>query len=183
MDKFQVAKNKIVEVVSHSEKYEDPGHSLNTLHWVLKLNPDADEIVQLAALAHDIERGIENRLTVDMFETYKAYKGAHAIKAAELASGIISDAGYSDQDAMRLFAIIKDAETGSDDPDVNLIMDADSISFFDYIIEYYFKAKDAERTKKKMWFAYDRASNRSKKIIDGILESKPFFQKLFKERN
>lgn len=181
MDKFQIAKDKIAEVVSHSEKEEDPKHSLNTLYWILELKPDAGEILQLAALAHDIERGMPIRMTMDTFETYEAYKDAHATKAAEMASQIARDSGYSEQDADRLFAIIKDAETGNDDPDVNLLMDADSISFFDYNIEFYFKAKDEQRLKKKMHFAYDRASDKAKKIIDRILESKPFFKKLFEE--
>ncbi len=35
---------------------EDPRHAENTLDWLLKLKPDADEALQIAALGHDIER-------------------------------------------------------------------------------------------------------------------------------
>ncbi len=38
---------------------EDPRHAENTLDWLLRLKPDADEPLQIATLGHDIERALE----------------------------------------------------------------------------------------------------------------------------
>ncbi|SVD31636.1 uncharacterized protein METZ01_LOCUS384490, partial [marine metagenome] len=46
-------------VIARSKVPEDPVHAENVLEWVLKLKPDAGEALQLAALAHDIDRADE----------------------------------------------------------------------------------------------------------------------------
>ncbi len=61
MKKNECAKKKIEKIIKNSLVTEDPIHSKNTLEWLLKLKPDADEALQIAALAHDIERAIEKR--------------------------------------------------------------------------------------------------------------------------
>ena len=43
MDKISLVKRKIEEVIKGSSVPEDPVHSKNTLEWLLKLKPDADE--------------------------------------------------------------------------------------------------------------------------------------------
>ena len=61
MDDIDCLKNRIEEVIKKSLVPEDPFHSKNTLKWLLKLNPDADEALKIAALGQDIERAIEER--------------------------------------------------------------------------------------------------------------------------
>lgn len=179
MTKFEDLKAIISETISHSDVETDPGHSLNTLEWMLKLRPDADEILQLAALAHDIERAMPDRLRSSMFETYDAYKSAHALRGADIAKQMAKKLGYSDEEADRLFVLIKYHESGNDDPDVNLLMDADSISYFDFNIEYFLKHSGKEKTKKKIRFMRDRASETAKNIIDEIIKRKPELNNLF----
>ena len=179
MTKFENAKNKIAEIVSKSEANTDLGHSLNTLEWLLKLRPDADEILQLAALSHDIERGTPDPVHSSKFESYNAYKVAHAVRGAKMAEQIAKDVGYSDEEAKRLAYLVEHHETGNDDPDVNVIMDADSISFFDYNIEAYLKYVGEKQTKKKILFMKSRASENAKKFIDEIMKNKPELNKLF----
>jgi hypothetical protein len=172
MNRFETAKSKIAEIISQSKTEEDPSHSLNALHWLLVLKPDADEILQLAALAHDIERAMPDRLTREQFPSYEEYKIAHANKAAELAAQILKESGYSDEESVRIFTIIKDAETGDDNFEVNLIMDADSISFFDNNINYYIKRKSQEDSQAKAEFMYNRASDKAKQFIQEIMSKK-----------
>ena len=50
MDKISLVKRKIEEVIKGSSVPEDPIHSKNTLEWLLKLKPDADESLKIAAL-------------------------------------------------------------------------------------------------------------------------------------
>jgi len=61
MDSIDCVKRKIEEIVKESPVPEDLVHSRNTLEWVLKLDPGADEALKIAALGHDIERAIEER--------------------------------------------------------------------------------------------------------------------------
>ena len=61
MDKINLVKRKIEEVIKGSSVPEDPIHSKNTLEWLLKLKPDADESLKIAALGHDIERADEKQ--------------------------------------------------------------------------------------------------------------------------
>ena len=173
MDKFNLAKSQIAEVISRSTTEEDPTHSLNALDWLLVLKPDADEVLQLAALAHDIERALPDRLTRGQFQTYEEYKSAHARRAGETAESILRGCGYTDVDAHRVSEIIKDSESGNDNSDVNLVMDADSISFFDNNVELYLKRKGVSATQEKCSFMYDRASLKAKEIIRGIMAKKP----------
>lgn len=179
MTKFEKAKNKIAEIISKSKEITDPGHSLNTLEWLLKLKPGADEILQLATLAHDVERGMPDRLRLSMFESYDAYKSAHAARGGEIAAEIAREARYGEEDARRLSELIKYHETGNEDPDTNMLMDADSISYFDFNIEEYLKRVGEEDTKKKISFMRERASENAKKIIDNLIKTKPDLDKLF----
>ncbi|MCH8014049.1 MAG: hypothetical protein IH823_04570 [Candidatus Dadabacteria bacterium] len=61
MEKLDCLKKKIEEIIKKSSVPEDPIHSKNTLKWLLKLRPKADEALRIAALGHDIERAIEER--------------------------------------------------------------------------------------------------------------------------
>ena len=60
MIKNECVKKKIEKIIKNSLVPEDPIHSKNTLEWLLKLNPHADDALKIAALGHDIERAIEN---------------------------------------------------------------------------------------------------------------------------
>ncbi|MCP4825755.1 MAG: DUF4202 domain-containing protein, partial [Shimia sp.] len=59
MTNIECAKQKIRLIIADSRVPEDPHHADNTLEWLLRLEPDAGEALQLAALAHDIDRAIE----------------------------------------------------------------------------------------------------------------------------
>lgn len=56
---------------------EDPEHAQNTLEWLLKLKPDADEALQIAALGHDIERAFEDtKVRRDDYRDFDTFKVA-----------------------------------------------------------------------------------------------------------
>jgi len=79
MDPIERARLRIAEVIAGSAIAEDPRHSRNALEWLLRLDPDADAALQLAALGHDIDRAVAERkvLRAD-FDDYDAFKSAHA---------------------------------------------------------------------------------------------------------
>ena len=63
-DNTENAKQEILQIISKSSLPEDLPHAKNTVEWVLKLNPKASQAMQIAALAHDIDRADENRKRV-----------------------------------------------------------------------------------------------------------------------
>ena len=85
MDNIVCVKKKIEEIIRHSPVPEDPIHSKNTLEWLLKLNPHADDALKIAALGHDIERAIEKRkVRRGDYENYDEFKKAHALNSATI---------------------------------------------------------------------------------------------------
>jgi len=161
-ERFKIAKEKISSIISTSLTEEDPGHSENAWKWLLSLKPDADEVLQLAVI------------------TYDEYKSAHAKRAGQLVAHIARESGYSDEEAKKIERLIGGAEFSSNDPEVQLISDADSISFFDYNVHFYLERSGKGRTKQKMKFMYDRVSGLAKQEIDKILDENPDIAKLLK---
>jgi hypothetical protein len=171
--KFQTAKDLLTKQIAKSKTLEDPSHAENTMQWIENLKPDADEILLLAGFGHDVERSMPDRLTNDMFSSYEDYKHAHARRAGDIAAEIALKCGYTRNESKRLAHIIAEGEFNSDDAEVQLLCDADSISFFDNNVVYYLSDKGEAVTKKKMSFAYTRASERAKLHIRQIMTRKP----------
>ncbi|MCZ6626297.1 MAG: hypothetical protein O7B35_19010, partial [Deltaproteobacteria bacterium] len=61
MDSIESAKQRIRATIAASKVPEDPLHAENTLEWVLRLDAKAGQALQIAALAHDIDRAVEKR--------------------------------------------------------------------------------------------------------------------------
>lgn len=180
-EKFEVARKKIAEIISGSKTEEDPGHSENAREWSLKLKPDIDEVLQLAILGHDIERALPDRLQKEQFKNYDDYKAAHAERAGKLLAEIIKHAGYNESDTKRIETLVGEAEFSSENPDVQLISDADSISYFDYNINFYLKRNGVEKTKEKIRFMYERCSQIAKENIDDLMNRNQKIAPIFKE--
>jgi hypothetical protein len=169
----QVTKSRFAEQIAQSKTHEDPSHAENTMHWISMLKPDADEILLLAGFGHDVERSMPDRYTFAMFGDYDKYKLAHAQRSGQIAMRIVLDCGYSPEEGKRLRHIIAGHEFQSTDPEIQLICDADSISFFDNNAPYYLEDKGEEWTKKKMEFMNDSASERARQYISQVLSGKP----------
>ncbi len=167
-ERFVTAKQSIRHVIDQSAVEEDLSHAENTLDWLLVLNPTASEILMLAAYGHDLERGLPNRVYREEFATSQEYKKVHSENSAKALRDIALSAGYNSEDAERLAQIVMNAEFKNDDPDVQLVCDADSISFFDNNLAFYKLRYTPERTANKMSFMYKRASARAQKIIDDL---------------
>ena len=85
MDSIDCAKQRIREIIAGSRVPEDPIHAENTLEWLLKLDPAADQALQIAVLAHDIDRAVEvQKVRRADFTDYDAFKAAHARNGAAI---------------------------------------------------------------------------------------------------
>ena len=165
MDKINLVKRKIEEVIKGSSVPEDPIHSKNTLEWLLKLMPDADESLKIAALGHDIERAIEKRkVRRQDYKDYDVFKDAHALNSANVLAEIMQACDIDKKMIDEVFFLVRHHETGGTDQ-VDILKDADSISYFEVNLPHYFIRNSLQETKRRCFWGYKRLSDKSKKIV------------------
>ena len=165
---IECAKQKIRLIIAGSQVPEDPCHADNTLEWLLRLEPDASEALQLAALAHDIDRAIE-RIKVKRanFDHYDAFKAAHARNSAEILRPILTACGVERNIVEEACRLVEFHEVGGD-PDSDLLKDADSISFFDVNLPLYFQREGWDETKRRSYWGYHRLTPSAQEIVKHI---------------
>lgn len=151
----------IRQILVASPVPEDPGHAENTLLWLVRLAPDADHALHLAALAHDIERARASRLRREQFDNYDAFKAQHAETGAQMADEILAKHGV--EPALRIEAcrLISRHEFGGD-PRSDLLKDADSLSYFDHNLPLYFAREGWEASLRRARWGYQRLSARAR---------------------
>ncbi len=168
MDNVDCAKQKIRAVIAGSQVPEDPGHADNTLEWLLRLEPDAGEALQLAALAHDIDRAIEEiKVRRADFGDYDVFKAAHARHGAELLRPILTACGVERNITEEACRLVEFHEVGGD-PGSDLLKDADSISYFDVNLPLYFQREGWDETKRRSHWGYRRLTPRAQEIVKHI---------------
>ena len=181
MDNFDCARQKIRAVIQVSRVPEDPGHADNTLEWLLRLEPDAGEALQLAALAHDIDRAIEAvKVKRADFDDYDAFKAAHARHGAELLRPILIACGVAGDIVDEACRLVEVHEVGGD-PDSDLLKDADSISYFDVNLPLYYQREGWTETKRRSLWGYRRLSTRARKIVENIGYEEEAMNRLLRE--
>ena len=174
--RFTDTKRDIEDIIKKSPLGWDLMHSSKVLHWLLELKPDADEILRIAALAHDIERGITGITEITHLKDYgdiKQFKKAHAKRSADISEELLRKHGYGEKEIERARKLIEGHEEGGDE-ETNILRDADSIAFFDYNLEPTLKRNKQinpdgiERTKSKIKFMFGRVSPKAQQIIKGL---------------
>ena len=168
MKKNECVKKKIEKIIKNSPVTEDPIHSKNTLEWLLKLKPNADEALQIAALAHDIERAIEKRkVKRKNYKDYDEFKNAHALNSANISVEILKECNVSTELTDDVFGLIRLHETGGSRR-ANILRGADGISFFHVNLPEYFSRNGKKETEKRWFWGYRRLSEKERKIIAGF---------------
>lgn len=168
MNSITCVKKKIEEIIARSSVPEDPIHSKNTLEWLLKLEPDADESLKIAALGHDIERAIEERkVRRKNYKSYDEFKSAHALNSAKILAEIMEECNISGELTDDVFLLVRHHETG-DERRASVLRDADSISFFHMNLPYYFVRNSIEETKKRCLWGYKKLPDNLKGIVSGF---------------
>ncbi len=164
MNSIDRVKASIEEIISGSSVPEDPVHSKNTLNWLLKIKPDADEPLQIAALGHDVERAIDQRkVRREDFEHYDQFKAAHAHNSAEILKEIMLDCGVDETLVEQVYDLVRRHEVGGDERS-DLLKDADSISYFDVNLPHYYNRHGWDETKRRCQWGYKRLSVKMKTL-------------------
>jgi len=165
MDSIDCVKKRIEEIIKKSPVPEDPIHSKNTLEWVLRLKPDADEALQIAALGHDIERAIEERkLRREDYKNYDDFKDAHASNSAKILAEIMRECTTGRELVDDTFFLVCHHERGGT-RHADTLRDADSISFFHVNLPYYFIRNGAEETRNRYLWGYRRLPDNLKRLV------------------
>ena len=180
MDKIACVKKKIEETIEKSLLSEDLIHSRNTLMWLLKLNPDADEALKISALGHDIERAITKRkVRRKDYKSYDEFKAAHALNSARILAKIMEECKISNRLVDEVFSLVSHHETGNGRAAV--LRDADTISFFHVNLPHYFARNSAEETKKRSLWGYEKLPDDLKEIVNDFYYEDRELESLFRE--
>ncbi len=160
-------KNEILQILSHSAVPEDYEHALNVLKWVNRLKPDADFPLRIASIGHDIERALPEQKVQRMnFPSYDDFKRAHAENSAKIVNEILSRYPIAQDVIERVHYLIANHEFGKEgDLDLTILKDADSLSFFEINLPYYFHREGEKETYFRMQWGYDRMSGRAKRFL------------------
>ena len=178
---IECAKRKIRLIIAGSQVPEDPCHAENTLEWLLRLEPDANDALQLAALAHDIDRAIERiKIKRADFGNYDAFKAAHARNSAEILRPILTACGVERNIVKEACRLVQAHEEGGD-PGSDLLKDADSISYFDVNLPLYFQREGWDETKRRSHWGYRRLTPRAQEIVKHIAHEDKDLARLLQE--
>jgi CDP-L-myo-inositol myo-inositolphosphotransferase len=162
--KSGLCKKRIEGIIERSRVPEDTVHAKNTLEWLLKLKPDADEALKIAAYGHDIERAIENRkVRRKEYKSYDDFKKGHALNSANILKEIMDDCNVRRGLVNDVFNLVCHHETGGDGADV--LSHADSISFFQVNLPYYFVRNSLGDTKRRFIWGYKRLPDNLKRVV------------------
>ena len=165
MKNINSVKKKIDQIIKKSSVPEDYVHSKNTLDWLVKLKPDADESLKIAALGHDIERAIEKRKVRSKdYKHFEAFKTAHALNSANILKEIMQECGVNQKTIDDVYFLVCHHETGGT-KEINILMNADSISYFQVNLPHYFVRNNHKETKRRWLWGYRRLSDHGKRII------------------
>ena len=181
MDSLECAKVRIKAMIAGSEVTEDPHHAENTLEWLLRLAPESDEALQIAALAHDIERAVTARkVRRSHYDNYDAFKAAHARHGADILGAILDECRVTKATADEACRLVTLHEVGGD-PRSDLLKDADSISFFEVNMPLYYQREGCVETKSRCTWGYQRLSSRTKKIVESMRYDNEDLTRLLRE--
>ncbi len=150
----------IREYIAGSSTPEDPAHADNTLHWLLRLKPDADAALQLAALGHDIDRASPDKVQRRDFTDYDAFKAAHARHSAEILQELLTRHGVPAAVVARTCELVRRHEVGGT-PDADVLKDADSLSYFDTNLPLYLRREGEEEALCRSIWGLQRLSARA----------------------
>ena len=165
MSVFKYIESEIERIISKSEIPEDSEHSKNTRAWILRLKPEADMALQIAGLGHDIERSIkELKINRENYTCYDDFKMAHARNSAKVLRELLAQYDLVKIIRDKVVNLVTHHEFGGS-PEANILKEADSISYFDVNVQFYFQRNSKSETAFRIMWGYQRLSDEGKAIV------------------
>ncbi|CAD6491483.1 MAG: hypothetical protein DIAAKJNI_00098 [Candidatus Argoarchaeum ethanivorans] len=121
--------------------------------------------MKIAALGHDIERAIEEQKVIRKdYISYDDFKKAHALNSAEILKEMMVECNVKKELIDDVFFLVSSHETGGNRR-VDVLRDADTISFFHVNLPYYSVRNDAEETKGRCSWGYKKLPDNLKRVV------------------
>ena len=153
----------VIDSFNKAGKSQSIKHFLRTVYWLKELNPQADEAMQIAAVAHDIERAFRQDDVMANIEklSYTATEvlRPHEERGAEVIAEFLKQQNADEQLIAKVKMLVSRHEEGGND-EQNLIKDADSISFLENQIEHFLNVLVKQDGKEKIRGKFDWMFNR-----------------------
>ena len=175
---------KVKSFVDESFQYDQAQirHFDRTVYWLQQLHPAADEVLLIAAYAHDIERAF--RSPEDSHEssgkkfTDKDALEKHQKVGAQIIGDFLMKNGADNMVIEKVKHLISAHEVGGDE-DQNILKDSDSLSFLENNAAIFIprlKKLGYDKIKEKFDWMFNRISSSGAKRI-----AKPFYDKMIAE--
>lgn len=144
-------------------------HALDTQQWAARLDRHAGPAVLIAALFHDVERLVdETRTRLDhLAADYDAFKRAHARRGARLARSVLERELPAPM-LERVLFLIERHEAPGDDRDLQLVNDADALSFFSRNAGGFLSWYGEEQTRRKVAWTAARLSPQARTRLETV---------------
>lgn len=172
--------NQVVEFVDQSFG-KKKSHYPQTLYWLLKLKPDADEAMKVAAYSHDIQRAFIHKSSIeqasennDGFKN-KEFLTIHQQDGAKIIAKFLKQQHADAKLIKKVKHLVSKHEVGGDEAQ-NILKDADSLSFFEtnaprFATEYV-KTLGKDKIKQKLNWMFERITSEQAKNW-----AKPMYEK------
>ena len=180
MTALDCACKRIHTVIAASPVPEDPAHAENTRQWLLRFAPRADTALQIAALAHDIDRAMPNKIQRHHFSDYDTFKAAHAKHGAVATRAILEESAIDPAIIRETCRLICLHETGGD-PRADVLRDADSVSYFDVNLPLYFEREGQQEALRRCVWGVRRISSSRRNILNTLQHDSPILMQMIQE--
>jgi hypothetical protein len=149
----------------------DHDHGLDAWQWLLRLEPEASLELQLAALFHDIERQTSEPSEPSEQDApdYARWKKAHAERSAAMLEQVLPGLGLDRWQLGRTAELVGQHEDPGGDAELQLLNDADALSFFALCSWGFARVFGAQHARRKARHTLGRMSPRGKDLL-GQLE-------------
>jgi hypothetical protein len=146
-----------------TEVHPHPRHLARTRDWLLVLDPDAGEALQIAAVVHDVERAFpadDDPYDPDASPSADAYNEWHQQRSALMARVWVREQGASEELVEEVGALVAVHENGGW-PEADILQAADSLSFLEVQVDLFLGMVNSgrlprERAVQKLRFMQER---------------------------
>lgn len=169
LDLYNQVEKYVIASFTNDGKLSARGqHLLKTKQWLMKIYPEADEAMQIAAVSHDIDSAFVEYNFQGKFNDPE-YLRIHQDESARIIGDFLLSHGTDSEIIERIKGLIIAHEVGGDS-DQDMIMDADSLGFFDgdlseFIKKMIEKGNELQNIREKIVWMFDRIASPNAKEL------------------
>lgn len=167
-------------------------HALVVLSWVRKFEQNPSQVLQIAALFHDVDRivtpGAGSGFKGDRkSKAYGEHKKAHAQRSASYIAPLLTKEGVPQASIERItFLIVHHDDTGEEieqyhDRELSVLVAADSLAFFTSIAPKLYEAEGEARLKDKVRFMIEKMPAFARHMLSQQILENTVFERVKRE--